>query len=80
MSKPASDRTQLANLKRLYKAQIKELSEAQRLLRDYWARATKAEQECAAWRGRFDALLFQRAAATVSASDPPPSPTPPRTD
>ena len=71
MSKPPSDKTQLANLKRDYKAQIKELAEAQRQLLHYRGRATKAEQACAEWQKRFDALLYQRSSVTVTASEKP---------
>lgn len=57
MSKPPSEATQIRSLK----SQVKEVFEdkqAAEKARDIWrARATKAEEEAAEWKARFDLLL-----------------------
>jgi len=57
MSKPPSDKTLLrsaiADARRYYDELLKIRGE----LAQFRARATKAEQECAEWKARFDKLL-----------------------
>ncbi|MBA8886104.1 putative transcriptional regulator [Dokdonella fugitiva] len=60
MSRTPSAETQLRNLKRHASDIEKRLAESLRASGAYRARATKAEQEAAEWRRRFDELLFQR--------------------
>ena len=64
MSRKPSAETQVVKLKRELRAANEDrkllasaLSAAQSLTKDYRARSTKAEQECAEWRQRFDLLL-----------------------
>jgi len=57
MGKLPSEKTQLRNAK----SEVRRVMDANRVLlneRDHYrVRATKAEQECAEWKTRFDALL-----------------------
>lgn len=57
MSKAPSDATKLRELKRQYAALSVQYLTASRERDQYRARATKAEQEAAEWRSRFDVLL-----------------------
>lgn len=57
MSKPPSEKTKLANERRLVKRLRVELMDVQRSMNAYRSRATKAEQELAEWKARFDKLL-----------------------
>jgi FtsZ-binding cell division protein ZapB len=57
MSRAPSAETQLKNLRRLHNELQRELNTARIAADAYRARATKAEQEAADWRKRFDALL-----------------------
>jgi len=59
MSKPPSDATLLRQAKRDNIELQKLLMEARRYRDEYRNRATKAEQECAEWKARFDLLLRQ---------------------
>lgn len=67
MAKSPSEKTQLTAARRV----LRELERERNTLRierdTYRARATKAEQELAEWKGRFDELLKLR--VDVSASD-----------
>ncbi len=57
MSKPPSEATQLRYAKKDL-AELKiALGRQQQLTEGYRVRATKAEQEAAEWKARFDALL-----------------------
>lgn len=49
--------TELRNLRREHKRVREALTEALRIGESYRGRATKAEQETAEWKRRFDALL-----------------------
>lgn len=60
MSKAPSEKTQLATERRLVKRLRVEMMEVQRSLTSYRLRATKAEQELAEWKRRFDELLKLR--------------------
>lgn len=51
--------TEIRNLKRDVKSLRYELKLADENTRAYRARATKAEQEVAEWKARFDALLMR---------------------
>lgn len=57
MSKPPSDKTMLARLKREKKGLIAQHLEMMDLVNKSRARATKAEQEAAEWKGRFDQVM-----------------------
>lgn len=57
MSKPPSEKTKLANERRLVKRLRVELMDVQRSMNAYRSRATKAEQELAERKARFDKLL-----------------------
>ena len=57
MSKPPSDVTQLRALKTAMKHTKDQLDSTLRERDVYRARATKAEQEVAEWKQRFDLLL-----------------------
>jgi hypothetical protein len=57
MSKPTSDATLLRAAKREIKELHLLLNAARRLRDEYRERASKAEQECAEWKARFDPLL-----------------------
>lgn len=57
MSKPPSEKTKLANERRLVKRLRVELMDVQRSMNAYRSMATKAEQELAEWKARFDKLL-----------------------
>lgn len=57
MSKAPSLATQLRTANRALKESAAALDRAQAKLTEYRARATKAEQECAEWKRRFDLLL-----------------------
>ena len=57
MSKAPSDATLLRALKRKYADLIVQHQAVSRDCTNYRARATKAEQELAEWKARFDLLL-----------------------
>lgn len=57
MSKPPSDKTQIAKLKRQLSQTEGELNTAKWELTKYRSRATVAEQQVAEWKARFDLLL-----------------------
>ena len=57
MSKAPSDATLLRALKRKYADLLVEHQSVDRERINYRARATKAEQEAAEWKARFDLLL-----------------------
>jgi len=57
MSRVPSLETRFKNLQRSHTALGRELNTAKLAAESYRIRATKAEQECAEWRRRFDALL-----------------------
>ena len=60
MSRPPNPATELRNLRRMLRDAHKTASTETIRANHYRERATKAEQECAEWRRRFDALLFER--------------------
>jgi soluble cytochrome b562 len=60
MSKAPSVETQLKSSRRAYREAQKQVGDLQQAVREYRTRATKAEQECADWKRRFDELLFRR--------------------
>jgi ribosomal protein L10 len=55
-----SEKTQLATLRRDLRQSDSELRIVRAALTEYLARATKAEQELAEWKRRFDELLKLR--------------------
>jgi hypothetical protein len=55
-----SEKTQLATLRRDLRQSDSELRIVRAALTEYRARATKAEQELAEWKRRFDELLKLR--------------------
>lgn len=57
MARAISEATQLRTAKAELVRARKELAESERLCAGYRSRATKAEQECAEWKARFDILL-----------------------
>lgn len=57
MSKLPSEATQIRTLKRELSETRSALANALASMRTYRARATKAEQEVAEWKARFDILL-----------------------
>lgn len=57
MPKAPSEATQLRTTKALLKGLERELQQARQTCADYRGRATKAEQEVAEWKARFDQLL-----------------------
>lgn len=57
MAKAPSPETQIRNLKRQLKAMTADMAEYRLQARVYEGRLTKAQQECAEWKKRFDALL-----------------------
>lgn len=57
MARPPSPETQLRTTRALIRGLEKELARARQQVTDYRARATKAEQESAEWKRRFDILL-----------------------
>ena len=57
MSRKASPQTELRNLKRRFNETLNDLNATRVQSEAYRSRATKAEQECAAWSKRFDMLL-----------------------
>lgn len=57
MSKQPSEATQIRNLNRDLRDRDAQLSRLKATVNEYRARATKAEQECAEWKRRFDLLL-----------------------
>lgn len=57
MSRKPSETTQLKTAKRELKETKEALGRMQELANNYYGRATKAEQEVAEWRARFDTLL-----------------------
>jgi phage-related tail protein len=61
-----SEKTQIANLRRELKLLAKDFRVAKDSLTEYRIRATRAEQELAEWKRRFDELLKLR--VDVSAS------------
>jgi hypothetical protein len=62
MGKAPSIETQLKSARRMYRNAQKDITDLQASVREYRTRATKAEQECADWKRRFDELLFRREA------------------
>jgi hypothetical protein len=78
MSKPPSDATLLRNARSELARVKRECDDMQTNMEKYRARAIKAEQECAEWKVRFDALLqrdvFTQPRATSAAEPwiPPP--------
>lgn len=79
MGKLPSAATQLRTAKRDIKTLQLNLDAVRRLLDEYRIRASKAEQECAEWKVRFDLLLRQPATPAPAWSVPyaPPSPADP---
>ncbi len=59
MAKKPSEATQIRTLKHDMKRVTKNRDDIQKLCAEYRSRATKAEQECAEWKARFDALLMR---------------------
>jgi phage shock protein A len=57
MPRAPSEATQLRTTKALIKGLERELHQARQACADYRARATKAEQDVAEWKARFDQLL-----------------------
>lgn len=57
MSRAPSEATQIKNLRRDLNELRGELTRTQAAMSTYRTRATKAEQECAEWKERFDILL-----------------------
>jgi hypothetical protein len=57
VSKAPSDVTLLRTIRAEYKRLHTEFSQLQRVCNSYRSRATKAEQEAAEWKVRFDILL-----------------------
>lgn len=57
MSKPPSDKTVIANLRRSLREETARTQSAITEREAYRARATRAEQEVAEWKARFDKLL-----------------------
>jgi multidrug resistance efflux pump len=55
--KPPSEKTQLAAARREIRRLTDEWKRASASVAEYRARATKAEQELAEWKRRFDLLL-----------------------
>ncbi len=58
MPRSPSPETQLRTLKAAEKSLRMELSRTRDDCQSYRIRATRAEQACAQWQARFDALLF----------------------
>lgn len=63
MSRVPSDATMLRNARREIRDLEKHLAGTVKDRETYRIRATKAEQECAEWKRRFDLLLSERRAA-----------------
>lgn len=59
MSRPVSDATALRNVRAYLRSANKQLDAARAEAISYRIRATKAEQEVAEWRRRFDVLLVR---------------------
>lgn len=59
MSKPPSDATLLRTARSDMRQLSSDLARAQNEANNWRIRATKAEQEAAEWRKRFDALLLR---------------------
>ena len=59
MARTASPETQLLRLKSEYSKLLDQLDAAQQRGMQYRERATKAEQDVAEWKARFDALLHR---------------------
>lgn len=57
MSKPPSDKTIIANLRRMLREEQTTRAQMQEQRDVYRARATVAEQAVAEWKSRFDKLL-----------------------
>lgn len=57
MPRVISDKTLLREAKAIITRLVPERNAAQETAEAYRKRATKAEQECAEWKVRFDALL-----------------------
>lgn len=57
MGRPASDKTLLASERRTNRRLMKDMHSVVRERDSYRIRATKAEQELAEWKKRFDLLL-----------------------
>lgn len=57
MAKAPSTDTQLRTTRALLRGVEAELARTRQQATDYRIRATKAEQECAEWKQRFDTLL-----------------------
>jgi len=62
MSRKPSDKTQLATLRKLSNTLMADKTYLLKEVNHYRARATKAEQEAAEWKARFDKLLEFRKA------------------
>jgi hypothetical protein len=70
VGRQASDKTLLLGEKRLVKRLREEMREVQDQLFNYRQRATKAEQELADWKRRFDELLRLRVDVTPPSASP----------
>lgn len=69
MGKQPSVETQLRTAKRDRKEALQLAAELRRDVGTYRARATKAEQEAAEWKARFDKLLEKIGKGALEASD-----------
>ena len=67
MAKAPSDATRLRTTQRELRDNYTLLTNARNERDHYRARATKAEQEVAEWRARFDALLYRWCEGSVLA-------------
>lgn len=71
MSKAQSEATQIRNLKRELRASMKDAAEYRLQLRIAEGKATKAQQEAADWKRRFDTLLANMPAPLTMAVGQP---------
>lgn len=73
MSKSPSEKTQLATARRELKRALQRLQAANASVHEYRTRATRAEQELAEWKARFDKLLERTPSESDKRFPPHPS-------
>lgn len=70
MSKPPSDKTMLLSARRELRRCQEDLARLRLTAEQYRVRATKAEQEAAEWKERFDSLLRVKISPPPAAANP----------
>lgn len=80
MSRKPSPETQLRSARTELKQALADRARALTMCQDFRTRATKAEQECAEWKARFDLLLKRTPEQQMTVTGlPPPIFAPPYT-